>query len=386
LLFFLVLPSVFFLYCATSAYAYDDLHYYRGQVQEVREFIPDFSMAELGQEADVLITSGPHQGETVTVVNLYSEREFYMGTLVQEGQTIILAVEEEHGEIIGAYIQDIARDRSIWILTGIFLLTLLLIGRWKGIKTIITLAITALVLFQVVLPLLLRGYEPIPVAVFGSVAIIISTLLIIGGTNAKSLTAIVGTTTGVVIAGLLALWAGRAADLTGFSTQEAQILFFMDPPINIRGLLFAGIIIGSLGAITDVGMSVASAASEIKKTNPSIDSLRLARSAMNVGRDIMGTMANTLILAYVGGATPLLLLLMAQGGGTAWNKIFNLDLVATEFVRGLTGSIGLVLSIPVTAIIAGFLMGNSDHHRYGVARKRNRGNYLSRPGNNDPDT
>jgi len=95
---------------------------------------------------------------------------------------------------------------------------------------------------------------------------------------------------------------------------------------------------------------------------------------------------NTLILAYVGGATPLLLLLMAQGGGTAWNKIFNLDLVATEFVRGLTGSIGLVLSIPVTAIIAGFLMGNSDHHRYGVARKRNRGNYLSRPGNNDPDT
>ncbi len=374
-MFFLL--SLFFFSHAASVHADDFLNYYRGSVQEVREFVPDFSMAELGQEADILITSGPHRGETVTIVNLYSEREFYMGTLIHEGQAVILAVEEEHGEIIGAYLQDIARDRWIWLLAAVFLLTLLFIGRWKGIKTIITLALTALVLFQVVLPLLLRGYEPIPVAVFGSIAIIVSTLLIIGGPNAKSLTAIAGTTTGVVIAGILALWAGRAADLTGFSTQEAQILFFMDPPINIRGLLFAGIIIGSLGAITDVGMSVASAASEIKKTNPSIDSLRLARSAMNVGRDIMGTMANTLILAYVGGATPLLLLLMAQGGGTAWNKVVNLDLVATEFVRGLTGSIGLVLSIPVTAVIAGLLMGKSGQSSYRRIQSRDQSSFFS---------
>ncbi|HSV32370.1 MAG TPA: YibE/F family protein, partial [Atribacteraceae bacterium] len=255
---------------------------------------------------------------------------------------------------------------------------ILVVGKWKGIKTIITLGLTALVLFWVILPLLLRGYEPIPVTVFGAVVIIVFDFLIIGGLNTKSLAAIVGTTSGIAVAGTLALWAGNSANLTGFSSQEAQMLFFADPPINIRGLLFAGIIIGSLGAITDVGMSVASAASEVKKTDPSIDPLRLIRSAMNVGRDIMGTMANTLLLAYVGGATPLLLLLMSQGGGTTWTKILNLDLVATEFVRGLTGSIGLVLSIPVTAVVAGFLMSRSRHPSPGTQRGRNRANNFFR--------
>lgn len=352
---------VFFLLAPHGVSAADNLHYYRGRVLKIREFVPEFFMAELAQEAEVVITSGPHRGKRVTVINYYSEQEFYLKTLIHEGQEVILAVEEENGELLGAELQDIARDRWIWILVGVFLLALLAVGRWKGAKTIITLILSTLVLFRMVLPLLLRGYEPIPIAILGSAAIIVCTLFIVGGFNLKSVVAILGTTSGIGIAGLLALWVGRLADLTGFSTHEAQMLFLIEPPLNVRGLLFAGIIIGSLGAITDVGMSVASAAAEIKKVNPSIDSLHLARSALNVGRDIMGTMANTLLLAYVGGATPLLLLLMAHGGGSTWNKILNLDLIATEFVRGLSGSIGLVLSIPVTAALAGFLMGNPGH-------------------------
>lgn len=209
---------------------------------------------------------------------------------------------------------------------------------------------------KVILPLLLQGYEPIPVATLSAIAIIVFTLLVIGGLNAKTFSAIVGTVCGVSVAGLLALWVGEISHLTGFSSEEAQMLFFMEQTINIRGLLFAGIIIGSLGAVTDVGMSVASAASEISCVNPQIRPYQLTRAALNVGRDIMGTMSNTLVLAYVGGAMPLLLLLV--GYEMEWLKIINLDLIATEFVRGIAGTIGLIASIPVTAAIAGFLMGN----------------------------
>ncbi len=193
-------------------------------------------------------------------------------------------------------------------------------------------------------------------ATLSAIVIIIFTLLVIGGLRAKSVAAIVGTVSGVTVAGILALWVGEISSLTGFSSEEARMLVFMEHQINVRGLLFAGIIIGSLGAVTDVGMSVASAASEISGADPRIKPYQLIRAGMNVGRDIMGTMSNTLVLAYAGGAMPLLLLLV--GYEMEWMKIINMDLVATEFVRGIAGSIGLIISIPVTAIVAGFLMGS----------------------------
>ncbi len=164
-----------------------------------------------------------------------------------------------------------------------------------------------------------------------------------------------GTVFGVIAAGLLALWIGELSYLTGFSSEEAQMLFYMGKAINIRGLLFAGIIIGSLGAVTDVGMSIASAVSEIRDAQKRARPAHLTAAGLNVGRDIMGTMANTLLLAYVGGAFPLLLVL--TGYEMPWLRIANMDVIATEFVRGMAGSIGLIISVPVTAVTAGFLMG-----------------------------
>ncbi|HSW36518.1 MAG TPA: YibE/F family protein, partial [Candidatus Limnocylindrales bacterium] len=118
--------------------------------------------------------------------------------------------------------------------------------------------------------------------------------------------------------------------------------------------LFAGIIVGSLGAMTDIGMSVSSAATEIKRACPNIRFRELTVSALNVGRDVMGTMANTLILAYVGASIPMLLLVM--GYQIDWLKVINMDMIATEFVRGIAGSIGVVMAVPITAVLAGFFL------------------------------
>lgn len=338
-----------------GSYDYDRLEFYRGKVISVSDYEAADPYATLEQQAEVEITSGPHSGERVSIDSTYIEDDFYLNIYLEEGMRIILAVNEAEGAIQEAYLHDVARERGLYFLLVVFLLLLLLVGRLQGVKTIVTLGFTGLVIIKVILPLLLRGYEPIPLVTISAIGIIIFTLVVIGGVNAKSFAAIVGTVCGVTLAGILALWVGEISHLTGFSTEEAQMIYFMEQEINIRGLLFAGIIVGSLGAVTDVGMSVASAAAEVREANPRISTMELTRSALNVGRDIMGTMSNTLVLAYVGGAIPLLLLL--TGYEMDWLEIINMDLIATEFVRGIAGSIGLIVSIPVTAIVAGLLMG-----------------------------
>lgn len=343
-------------YIGENDYNYDvhRLSFYRGKVVSVTDHEPRDSFATLDQQAEVEITGGPFSGETALIENTFIEDDFYLNLYLEEGMRIILAVNEEEGTIKEAYLHDVAREHGLYFLLVVFIFLLLLVGRVQGIKTIITLGFTGLVIVKVILPLLLRGYEPIPVVTVAAVGIIIFTLVVIGGFNAKSFSAIVGTVCGVALAGILALWVGEMSYLTGFSSEEAQMIYFMEQTINVRGLLFAGIIVGSLGAVTDVGMSVASAAAEVREANPRITALELTRSALNVGRDIMGTMSNTLVLAYVGGAIPLLLLL--TGYEMDWLEIINLDLIATEFVRGIAGSIGLIVSIPVTAAVAGLLM------------------------------
>ncbi len=351
----IIVINVNYGYCAEDTY-----QYYRGRVLAVEGMPQEQESMLLEQEIYVLLTSGPFKGDTVFLNNVYLERSpltFYL----EEGMNIIVMAHISEGQIDSIYVQDIARDIGIFYLAFIFMALLLLIGGKQGFKTILTLALTALIVSKVMLPLILSGYNPIPVAAVSAIGIIFSILLIIGGFNSKSFAAIIGTCSGVALAGILALWAGEMSHLTGFSSEEAEMLFYSGKSLDVRGLLFAGIIIGSLGAITDVGMSVASAAAEIRKANPNMNFLQLTLASINVGRDIMGTMANTLILAYVGSSAPLLLLLMIYD--INWLKIINLDIIATEMVRGLVGSIGLVFSIPLTATVAGFLMGKKERNK-----------------------
>ncbi|WP_408954690.1 YibE/F family protein [Natroniella sp. ANB-PHB2] len=329
--------------------------YYRGKVLFVREIESEGHSRMVEQRAEVLLTTGPHQGEKITVRNTYEEGNTYLSLYLEEGQDVILVSRDATDQLEKIYLHDVARDRGLFYLTIIFMLLLVLVGGKSGLKTIITLVFAGLVIARFMLPALLGGYDPIFITSISAVIIIIPTLLIIGGVNEKSLAAIIGTATGVGIAGLLTLWVGELAYLTGFNSEEAMMLFNLDQDINIRGLLFAGIIIGSLGAVTDVSMSVASAIFEISNNNRTLRVSNLMLAGLNVGRDIMGTMANTLLLAYVGSAIPLLLLLL--GVEMHWMRIINMDIIATEFVRGITGSIGLIISIPVTAFVAAVLMG-----------------------------
>lgn len=301
------------------------------------------------------ILQGPYKGQTVEVHNAFSGNPA-MDLAIAPGDKVILALEVIDDQIVGAYPQDFYREFHIYLLIVIFVVLLIVIGRLKGLKAVITLGITILLIAKVMLPAMLKGYDPLLLAILTSVLVTTLTIFVIAGFTSKSIATIIGTTGGVIVAALISLWAGKAAKLTGLSGQEAQMLMCVaeDIGFNFKNLLFAGIIIGALGAVMDVSMSIASAMEEIKANNPSISYKKLIQSGMNVGRDVMGTMSNTLILAYTGTSIPLLLLFLSYQ--QSFLKIINMDFIATEFVRALSGSIGLIFAIPITAFISAALL------------------------------
>ncbi len=216
----------------------------------------------------------------------------------------------------------------------------------------------ALMICFVLLPLRMRGVNPLLTAIFICLVVATASMLLVAGLSRKSWSAIVGTVGGVIVAGLSAQIVIATAHLTGLSSEEAQILrgsVLVQPGHFYSGLLAAGMLIGALGVIMDVGISIASTVWEVSRADRSLAASELYKSGMNVGRDIMGTMTNTLVLAYAGGALPLLLL----ASQIPSSKLLNLDLLATEIAATLSGSLGLVLTIPLTALVASRWMSGS---------------------------
>jgi uncharacterized membrane protein len=179
--------------------------------------------------------------------------------------------------------------------------------------------------------------------------------LIVGGLNTKSGAAIVGIVAGVAAAGVIAFVAGKLGNLSGLHIEEASemISLAQDTQLKVPELLFAGIIISALGAIMDVGMSISSAIFEVRAANEKLGMRQLYKSGMNVGRDIMGTMSNTLILAFAGSSISILIILVLYN--LPYLRLINLDILAVELLQGLAGSIGLVLTIPLTAVCAAYV-------------------------------
>ncbi|SHH96134.1 YibE/F family protein [Sporanaerobacter acetigenes] len=322
------------------------------ETEEVEGFINQY------QDVKLKITSGKYKNQIFDVKNNLSENDVY-NIVVEKGEKVVVSIQEIEGEDINIYISDYMRQNYIFYLVIIFILLIIIIGKKKGLKSVVTLAITMFAILKVLLPMILKGANPIPITILISIVVTILTMFIVGGINKKSIAAVVGTSGGVLVAGIIAYYIGSQVKLTGLSSEEAMMLMYIPQEVNFdfRGLLFSGIILGSLGAVMDVGMSIASSMDEIHKANPNLTRKELFKSGMNVGKDVMGTMTNTLILAYTGSSIPVLLLFMAYETSIA--KILNLDVIATEAIRSLAGSIGLVLTIPLTALVSSTLIKNS---------------------------
>ncbi len=343
-------------------------HYEKARVIKVEtlgEIEPGEEQFFQEQLITVEMLTGKHKGQVMEAMNNLSGSAGW-DIIVEPGDKVILYITEQNGEILEAYISDMARHSYLSYLIIGFTIVLIVIGGVKGLKSLVALSFTVLAIYKILLPALMKGLSPLPITILVLIGVTLLTMFIIGGLTKKSVAATLGTIGGVVIAGLLALIVGNLAHLTGFATEESRMLLYVeDFTVNMQGLLFSGIIIGALGAIMDVAMSIASSVEEVKRANPRLNTFQLVRAGMNVGRDIMGTMSNTLILAYTGGALPLLMLYMAYN--TPGIQIFNTELIATEVVRALAGSIGLIFAVPITALIAGMLAKSSSKQQYNTS-------------------
>ncbi|MCG8481791.1 MAG: YibE/F family protein [Clostridia bacterium] len=312
---------------------------------------------ELKQVVEIKILTGEYKDQIITVDN-HINNHIYYDIILKEGDRVTIAVGEALSdyELPEIYISGFERDRYQLYIALIFVLLLILIGGIKGIKSVLALMISILMIIFVMLPLILKGYSPILLSIFSAIVIATLTLFVIAGINIKSASAIIGTASGVIAAGLMAYIIGSLANLTGLSSHEATMLMYIpqDISFNFKGLLFAGIIIGTLGAVMDIAMSIASSMYEIREIEPNISIRDLITAGINIGKDIMGTMTNTLILAYTGTSIPLMLIFIAYDYPLV--EILNMDLIATEIIRSIAGSIGLVLAIPFTAMTCGALL------------------------------
>lgn len=242
-------------------------------------------------------------------------------------------------------------DTIAYILIGVFVVLVCFIGGKQGVLAIVSLCVQGGLLFWVLIPSIKQGLPPVLISsIFCGVATLL-TMLIISGFSKKALASSLGTLGGVVLAGILGIWAVYASHLTGLIEQETQSLFYQFPNISLPELIAAGVLIGALGATMDVSMSIASSLYEIQKNSPNKTFRELYDSGMNIGKDIMGTMVNTLILAYAGSAIVTIILISELN----ISYLLNTELLMKEIILAFVGSIGLILTIPFTAAISSFL-------------------------------
>lgn len=304
------------------------------------------------------ITDGELKGKTVVVTQENLAGEVIKLDTVSVGDKIIVMppVEESEEQDVAPQWLLVSYDRSapLIILAVVFAVLLIAFGRLQGLKTLVTLSLTCYSIFLVFIPSILSGHNSYLWSVLCCIYIIIMTLTIIGGFGKKTLAAIIGCSSGVAVAGLLVILSSLTLHLTGVATEDMSTVMGLSTlGVDLKPLTFAGIILGSLGAVMDVSVSISSSLKELHDQVEEPTFKGLVKSGITIGRDIMGTMANTLVLAYIGCEVATAVILLNVG--TSVYELLSTEYVVTEMLQMLVGSIGILLTIPLTAIVSAAL-------------------------------
>ena len=309
----------------------------------------------IGQQLlEVKVLTGEHKGAVLEAANFLSA---YANVDAKVGTKVIVRLDvDEQGELYVVSVPAYNRAPVMLGLALIFAALLVIIGRKKGVMALVGLVYTLACIWFIQVPMILRGAEPVLVSIIIVALTTAASLLFLTGLSRKTLCAVLGCVCGVGVAGIFAAVSGSISPLNGFNLPEAEdlVLRATQDTVRISGLLVSGILVASLGAVMDVAMSISSSCWELRQLNPGLPKAALFRSGMNIGRDAMGTMANTLILAFAGASLNTLLLFRIYGYPAI--QLFNSDAIAVELIRGLAGSIGIILTVPLVAALSAALM------------------------------
>jgi uncharacterized membrane protein len=298
------------------------------------------------QRASAIIMNGAYKGDIIELNNFTSFSQVNDINL-KVNDEVFISIEASNKQITSAKILDLKRDKYLVYILSIFIALILLVGGFKGFKSLISVIVNIVILFTVI-GLFSKGYDLMMLSIIASLFFVIFSIIIVSGRNKKTISAIAGTLIGTFISMLIAGIVIKLNNWNGIHFEEME--FLTHPPEKI---FFIELIIGTLGGIMDIAISISSAIDELYSKNPSMDTKTIIKSAREIGQDIMGTMANTLVFAYLSGSIPTVLLLLRNE--TPITYIININL-SLEFMRALIGSIGIVLSIPITIFTSIFIL------------------------------
>lgn len=304
------------------------------------------------QLVQLQLLSGDHAGETVEAT---SSSAYLYGVHCTVGMKVIAIVSESNGELVTS-VYGYNRAPALYAIVALFLLSILVIGGKRGLYSVISLVFTFISILWFFLPAIYRGWSPILAAIVVVVLTTLVTMYLVGGFTAKATAAVLGTILGVLAAGVLAWIFGKITHVTGYNVSDIENLIYVQEQTGIRvgELLFAGILIAALGAVMDVSMSISSTLQELHEQNPTMNARQLFRSGMTVGRDMMGTMSNTLILAFAGGSINTIVMFYAYD--YEYLQLINLFDMAIEIIQGISASMGVILTVPFVSCIGAWLI------------------------------
>ena len=276
----------------------------------------------------------------------------------KEGDKIIVSYSQDIEANDIFFILDYDRSNSILWLAIIFLISILVVGRWKGFRSLLALVFSFIVILKFIVPQILAGANPVIISVVGGIIILIFSIYFTQGINRKAHIANASLIISLFLTALLSLWFTKLARLSGYSGEATEFLLeSSNGSINLEGLLLAGILIGTLGVLDDVIVSQVSTVEQLKQANPDLSNKQIYIRSLKVGIDHITSMKNTLFFAYAGASLPLLILFtQSEAIGLNFSQAMNNEIIATEIVRTLLGSIGIILSIPIANYLASYFL------------------------------
>lgn len=301
------------------------------------------------QEIVVEFISGEYKGEQITLTNSISLTH---NILVEVGTKVVVKIDQPEGVAAYYSLYGYARDSGLIAVSILFILAMVMVAKIKGVKSVIGLATSLYIIVVFLLPAIYRGWSPIHMTVIAVMLISTISFLLLNGFCEKTYTAIISTMIGVAISVMFFYILQDLLYLTGYNLEEAEQLIMISRSTNLQidEVFFAAVMISSLGALIDTTMSIAAAMYEIREVSPRMEKKALFQSGITIGQDMIGTMCQTLILAFVGSAIATLLVLISYG--TQWNQFVSSDYIALEVVQAISGSMAIIFAVPITAFLS----------------------------------
>ena len=311
----------------------------------------------------VRLSTGVDKGTTVELENSIGPAT----PIFEKGDLVVLGSSGEGGEDT-YYFADYQRKTPLLLLGLIFVAAVIALARWRGVRALVALATSLVVLVFFTLPAILRGTSPIAVAIVSAVCIMLIVLYVTDGFHIRATIAVLGTVASLLLIAGLAWVFVSITSMTGLASEEAGFLSAAASEVNLQGLLLGGVIIGALGVLDDMTVTQVSAVWELHDANPQMGVRALYRAGERIGRDHIASTVNTLVLAYAGASLPVLILLVESKQG--FTDVVNGEVLAVEVVRTLVGSIGLVASVPITTALAALVLTRTAAEDEGDPRRR----------------